>query len=73
MMRFPSPLCAVVVVSLVLGCDTSEPPFATVSPNVLKEGASWTYNLRFLQSPLDSSADDDARYGPPNASHENGR
>lgn len=46
----------VAVAGLFLACDATSPPPPQQFPNLLQRGEAWTYDVRFTQRPVDSTA-----------------
>ena len=57
-MRFRSLPLLLLLAGLVAGCDSTTPSPPQQFPNLLQQGEAWTYDVRFTERPVDSSAVD---------------
>lgn len=57
-MRARSSLVLLVLLGLFAACDSTSPAPPEQFPNLLQRGDAWTYNVRFTERPVDSSAVD---------------
>jgi hypothetical protein len=57
-MRFRSLPLFLLLAALLAGCDSTTPSPPEQFPNLLQRGDAWTYDVRFTERPVDSSAVD---------------